>query len=368
MHTTLFTYLSKRFIKSFFIVLVTMFFVIISIDSIELIKDAAHRVITVKNLLTITITKLPFIIQETFVFVIFFAAVHTFFFFAKHNEYTAFRAGGVSVWQFLYPPIAVGMLISILLITVLNPFSTMLLNYSEQLKAKVRGRGAMSPVSLLGGEVWLFDKDQTSDEAYIVNAAGLKAEKDDTKLYNPNFIFMDKNYRFVRILNAPVAVLEKGNWILRGYTEYVPKKPPKSYIGEIYTTKNNLDLVNLKNTFKDPRGVSIWDLPYFINVLEATGYPTHKYYSYFYKLLIKPFLVPSIVFFAAAFALKSSRHYKVGVLIAAGLVTFIFLYCLTELSLSVSFDSKAIQMLNVMFITLALNIGGGVLVHYFEDK
>jgi len=345
-----------------------MFFVIISIDSIELVKDSAHHILTIKSLLAITLTKLPFIVQETFVFVIFFSAVHTFFFLAKNNEYTALRSGGVSIWQFLVPSVIIGLAMSILLITVLNPFSTVLLNYSEHLKMKVRGQREVHSVSLLRGEVWLFDKDQTSDESYIINATGLKAKKGDTELVNPNFIFLNRDYKFIRILNTPKAVLKDGNWILESYTEYVPKEAPKKNIRKTYSIKNNLDLVNLQTNFKSARYISIWELPYFISVLEATGYPTHKYYSYLYKLLVKPFLVPSIIFFAAAFELKSSRHHKVGALIASGLLVFIFLYCLTELSLSISFDSNVMQMLNVMLIALALNIGGVVFVHCFENK
>ncbi|NRA73586.1 MAG: LptF/LptG family permease [Rickettsiales bacterium] len=350
------------------IVLITMFFVIISIDSIELIKESAPHVITLKDLLTITITKLPFIVQETFIFVIFFSTIHTFFFLSKHNEYTALRTGGISIWQFLYPPMIIGILISILLITVLNPFSTVLLNYSEQLKARIKGERLNKSISLLGGEVWLFDKNQINNENYIINASSLQLANNKAKLTNPNFIFLDKNYKFLRILNARTAILNKNKWLLTDYTEYIPKKTPKLYTGETYIISNNLDLINLQNNFKSPRGISVWDLPYFITVLKATGYPTHKYYSYFYKLLIKPFLIPSIICFAASFTLKPSRHYNVGVLIAIGALTFIFLYCLTELALSVAFDNKILQIFNVIAITLALNIGGVMTVRYFENK
>jgi len=345
-----------------------MSFVIVSIDSIELIKNISPHIISTGDLFAITLTKLPFVLQETFVFVIFFAAVHTFFFLAKHNEYTALRAGGVSVWQFLVPPIIFGFFISVLLIMVMNPISTALLNYSEKLERKIKGRELLNSISLLGGEVWLFDKDQNSNESYIINAARLRAEKTDTRLSNPNFIFLSQDYKFIRILNASQAVLENGNWILKDYTEYTPTDAPRSHAGKVFTIKNNLDLINLQNNFKDPRGISIWNLPYFIGTLKATGYPIHKYYSYFYKLLIKPILVPSIIFFAAAFALKSSRHYKVGALIAGGLMIFIALYCLTELLLNVAFDTKIAQILNVVLIALTLNIGGGLFVYYFEHK
>jgi lipopolysaccharide export LptBFGC system permease protein LptF len=244
----------------------------------------------------------------------------------------------------------------------------MLLNYSENLKTKLQGKSPVNSVSLLGGEVWLFDKDDTSNESYIINAAKMHAEKSGTELTNPNFIFIDKDYKFLRIINTQKAVLEDGNWVFKGYTEYIPKEYPRIHTDKEYVIKNNLDLVNLQSNFKNPRYISIWDLPYSIRVLETTGYPTHKYYAYLYKLLIKPFLVPSIIFFAASFALKSSRHNKVGVLIAIGLLIFIFLYCLTELSLSLSFDSKVIQMLSVIFIALSLNVAGALCVNYFENK
>ena len=368
MYATLFTYLSKQFIKSFFIVMAAVFFVIVSIDSIELIKDSGDHVITIGNLLSITLAKLPFIVQETFVFVIFFAAVYTFFFLAKHNEYTAVRSGGISIWQFLAPFIIVGVAISILLVTVINPFSTVLLNYSERLKMKIRGKDMVNAVSLLGGEVWLFDKDQINNESYIINAEKLKIEKGTPELLNPNFIFLDKDYKFIRIINTAKAVLKNYNWVLKDYTEYIPKEAPKFHEGEQYTIKNNLDLVNLQTNFKSARYISIWDLPYFISILKATGYPTSEYYSYLCKLLVKPFLVPSIIFFAAAFALKSSRHQKVGVLIASGFLVFIFLYCLTELLLSISFSNKIMQMLSVISIAIFLNIGGAIFVYFFERK
>jgi lipopolysaccharide export system permease protein len=339
---------------------------IIAIDSMELIKKSGTHVISLDTLIAITCTKLPFIIQEVFVFLIFFASISTFFFIAKHGEYVALRSVGVSVWRFLFPIMAVSVVISIVLVTLVNPISAALLNYSTHLEKKISGKDNTNYISILGREVWLLVQDKKKNENYIISASKLKTEG-NTTLTNPKFIFFNNEYALTKVLQADTAIMEGENWVLSNYNEYLPYQTPKRR-SSLYRIKNSLDVDALQKNFKDPRGVSIWQLPALIKALESTGYPTSKYYAHLYKLLIKPLLMPAVIFFTAAFMLKYGRLHRTSILLTSCVIIFIALYCATELALNVQFQNKLLQALNFLFVAIVLNLAGILLIKFSERR
>lgn len=340
---------------------------ILVIDSMELIKRMGGRnVLSVYDLLAITSTRLPSIFQEVFVFIVFFSAICTFFIVNKNGEYVAIKSLGISAMQFLLPILCSCVAMAIILITVLNPISASLLNYSELLTKKVTGKDTVNYISILGGEVWLVD-DKDKLESYIINASQLKTKGDSAELVNPKFMFFDKNYAFIKIIQADNAVLDGKNWVLKHHTAYLPKEIPQTK-SDPYRISNHLDIVTLQNNFKDPSCISIWHLPSFISALESTSYPTGKYYVHLYKLLIKPLIIPSVIFLAAAFMLKHIRLYRTGTLLVICLSAFVILYCIVEMLLNIQYQSKILQFLNFVFIVIALNWVSVMLLRFSELK
>ena len=67
---------------------------------------------------------------------------------SRKMELVVVRAAGLSVWQFLIPPLAVVVLIGVLSVTAYNPASTWMKQRSDEIESKVFGGPAMGSVGM----------------------------------------------------------------------------------------------------------------------------------------------------------------------------------------------------------------------------
>ncbi|MFH7813317.1 LptF/LptG family permease, partial [Acetobacter lovaniensis] len=65
--------------------------------------------------------KLPLTAQKTLPFAVLFGAMYSFWRLNRNSELVALRASGVSVWQFLLPPLGAAILLGAIKVAAINP-------------------------------------------------------------------------------------------------------------------------------------------------------------------------------------------------------------------------------------------------------
>jgi lipopolysaccharide export system permease protein len=254
-----------------------------------------------------SLLKIPFIAQESFALVILISSIYLFFKLSKKNEYTALKSSGVSTAQFLTPILITLGLLSIILLTTINPIATRSLLSQDKLRNKLSNPKSKITAVFESG-FWLIDPHQEEGYKLVINTQKIKFHE-YAELEKPSILYIDNDFKLIKIIDADYASLNDGHWNLQNATETIPRQAPKNFsVLQIPTT---LQSHELRNNFTKPHKVSIWELPYFIHLLKNTGNQADAYISHFNKLLLKPFVAMLFVCCAAMFMLRPQRNSKV---------------------------------------------------------
>ncbi len=118
---TLSFYIVRQFLLSFAILFALFLLLIVLIDAVELLRRTASRPdITFSMVVEMAFLKLPHMGQQAFPFAVLFGGMAAFWRLTRTHELVITRAAGVSVWQFLFPVIALAFMLGVLQVTVLN--------------------------------------------------------------------------------------------------------------------------------------------------------------------------------------------------------------------------------------------------------
>lgn len=345
------------------VVFAASFFII---DLIELTIRTRSTHVPIFTIIKITLAHIPFIIQETSLLILFAALIYTFITLAKRNEYTAIKASGVSLKKFLMPFIVVSFVFSIVIITIINPISSHLLQYRTHLK-KITNQQTSEPLSLSKYGILLLDMPKhNKEELYIISAEQLKeVSSKEIYLYKTSYIITSSNYTFKKRIDSEKAVLRKNEWLLTNVIEKQLKKNSKKHQEMILPS--SLKPIDLINSFRKPKQISIWTLPNFIKTLKIIGGSTEQYIQYFYKLLIKPFLTIGLVCITASFSLKPTRNRKNQHIIAygtcLGFLSFIYIEFIMKLHISYT-----MPYINSLITIVSFTLIGFITLYYSEKK
>src|ERR1700689_65220 len=134
----LFRYIARQFRGWCGGVFAAMLIVVFLLDYIELIRRSGTRPeATLLMLLQMTALKQPYMAQQIMPFAILFGTMMAFWRLTRSNELVVARAAGLSVWQFIAPPLAVAFGVGVLTITVFNPVALVMQASYERLDDRV---------------------------------------------------------------------------------------------------------------------------------------------------------------------------------------------------------------------------------------
>ncbi|MCH9753298.1 MAG: LptF/LptG family permease [Alphaproteobacteria bacterium] len=332
-----------------------MYLVIISafstIDFIEMLKRTSGKNLSLLKILAHTALKVPFIVQETFIFATFIASIYIFLQLSKKNEYTIIKASGASIWQFLAPFLLTVGVLSIVLLTIINPISSSMLVKQQKIKYKLLSDHNTNPTAIFESGFWLIDNNSSKNTKLIIHSDSINISNKHTKLDNISALYIDDRFHLNKAVTAQYAILKDNYWELYNATENIPKQRPQHF--NTHKIPTTITREELQSNFQRPKRISIWELPYFIKTLKSTGHSAKMHIIYFYKLLVKPFIAVALLCIAAPFTLKPFRGIKLArSIISCGIIGFI-IYTMAELVYLIGTDSGLSPFTtSMLFLTL----------------
>ena len=315
-------YFSKSLLKNLIFCLFASGFFIFLIDLIEL-----SRRITKSNnsdfllALELALLKLPGMIIEIFPFIVLFASLSTFFYFAKRSELIVARASGVSIWHLLIPGVSLILIIGFFTVILIQPLIAISSYKFKELEAKTI-RGQTSLITITENGLWLKDTD-TNDNAYrIINSLGF--DRDARYLENVIFFNHSESGQLISRYDADKVFLKPNYWELEniwiyknlGETEFLKK----------IEIRTDLTAEQIQENFAPPETISFWNLPEFIKIAENAGFAATKHKTEFQSLLALPFFLCSMLIIAAPFSVRFIRSESVNNLILSGIISGLILY------------------------------------------
>lgn len=319
---TLGLYLATRFIRTIAGVFLTVFLLIYTLDFVELVRrtgDVAD--VPTYVLAELSLLRTPAIAEQILPFAILFGAMVSLLNLSRKLELVVARAAGVSVWQFLFPPLMVAVAIGVFTTTIYNPVA-----------AKLKERASFIEISRLGKSKASSDRDmwvrQRSLDGQAIIRAG-NASPTGAELSNVTVFEFDKDGRFVSRVQAAKATLGSGSWDL--FDVRVTGVGIEPQVFKEYHIATSMTADQVRQSFSAGEATPFWELPGLIAQTEAAGLDANRYRLQFQSLLARPLLFAAMVFIAASVSLRFFRFGGVAKMVLGGVASGFMLYVLTQL-------------------------------------
>jgi lipopolysaccharide export system permease protein len=239
----------------------------------------------------------------------------------RTQELVVARASGVSVWQFLAPALALGFLIGVVAIVVLNPIAAAMIARYEQLEGRyISGRPSLLTVSASG--LWLRQRESAAEihgtqvKEYILSAR--RISQGDMVFSRVTAFTFGENDAFIARVDAGEARLGAGFWEFTDAVISLPGLPPERQ--ERYHLPTRLEIGEIRDSFAEPRTLSFWQLSRFIHTLEEAGFDALRHKVHWHATLALPFMLCGMVLISAVFSLRLPRKGRIGWMILGALV------------------------------------------------
>lgn len=318
---TLGLYIGGRFLRSVGLVYFTIFGLIYLVDFVETLRrasDKPHGGVLVVALLCIL--RAPFISEQILPFSVLFGAMAAFIGLTRKLELVVARAAGVSVWQFLTPPLVAALALGLFFTGVFNPVSAYMKQRADAIEANIFQFGGASDAGM-----WVRQK---SKDGQSILRAGASADSGLLLADVTAFVF-DGPGHFLERVDANQARLVDGTWRLTHATIAAPGQEPR--LADVYLLATNLKPSQVVQSFVAPESTPFWSLPRVAADMQSAGLDSVRYRLRFQSLLALPFLLAAMVLIAASFSLKLSRMGGVGLLVLGGVGAGFVLYVASKL-------------------------------------
>lgn len=320
---TLARYLSIRFTRTILATFGGVFVLIFTVDLVETLRRAGDTAAATGPLMAwLSFLHTPVVAEQALPFAVLFGAMMAFLSLSRKLELVVARAAGVSVWQFLAPPLAVVAVIGIVSVTLYNPLSSAMKQQADAIEAKLFGAGGAA--SHAAG-VWLRQK--SVDGQAILHA---DAVFDFGATISKVTVFgFDAGGAFVERIDAQKGTLHDGYWRLDQAEIVTPGFETQS-VGS-YLLATSLTVGEVSRSYMAPETVPFWSLNPVAEQIERAGLDATGYRLRYQILIARPLMLMAMVLVAASFSLRFFRMGGVGVMVSGGVAAGFVLYVATKL-------------------------------------
>ena len=321
--STLGFYIGKRFAKTVAGVFVTVFCLVYIIDLVELLRRTGETTHATTGFIAfLSLIRIPAITEQILPFAVLIGAMMAFLDLTRKLELVVIRASGVSVWQFLLPPLLVALGIGIFATCVYNPLAAVLKERADHIEAELFGH-----IPQNGPDKSLWIRQKSGDGQAIIRASS--SEESGRILHNLTVFVFEPNGAFTERVEAVSAQLSKGSWTLHQARVLRVDEPPENAGDYILTT--NLTADEITQSFLPPDAVPFWELPALTKRMQEAGLNSARYNLRFQALLARPLLLMAMVLVAASFSLKFFRMGGISRMVSGGIISGFVLYVVTKL-------------------------------------
>lgn len=325
--STLFVYVSRKFLVAILGVFGLCSLLIFMIDFVELLRQAGKFGAVPAHILAfITLLRLPAYTEILLPFAVLVGSISTLLMLARKSELAVMRAGGMSVWQFLRPGLVVALLLGVFSITVFNPLAASARDKAERMFAEVFGREANVLDAGRGSGSWLRQDGTDGQSVLTASYVG----KRGTYLKGITAFVYDRDGHFSERIDASEGTLYDGFWVLSNATVARVGRESETY--KTYQLSTYLSPERVADALGTLIAISFWELPDLIQVAEKAGLSSVKLRVQYEILLNRPILCAAMVFLAATVSLRSFRSGGIQTMVVTGMIGGFGFFLFAEIS------------------------------------
>jgi len=306
-------YISKEYIRIFFLVVASFLSLYLIIDFFEKIRMFLSNSASFYQIASYFFLKVPMIISQTMPAAVLLAALLTFGMLSKHSEIVAMKANGVSLYKASLPVIIISVIVCIFTF-LFNEFITPYANQKAEYIKLVEVQKRKKLGSFKQNQMWYRSKDA------IYNFNMFDSVTNTLKGITINYL--DRNFEPSMRIDAKEAKWENGKWVFRDLI--ITRFPPEGFsILERFTTK----VVNIpekpsdfKVVQKDVEEMGYLELKNYVKKIQFEGYDATRYLADLHGKIAFPLISIILAVIGISFSLKTERSGGITQSIGAGIV------------------------------------------------
>ena len=236
---------------------------------------------------------------------------------ARH-ELTVIHASGISIWKTVRAPTLALIAMSLVIALGAETLSTQI---NRRLNPTPPGQTSML---VPGGEIWL---DQRSGEQhYVISAAGLQPQTNNLIDVTVFSLAGSTDER----IEAPLALLEQGQWRLPNGIVRSIDKPPRAVENYILPTSSTASELTLKTSSTED--MTFFELAALLQQGVSDPSVRDAALMRFIKLLALPMVLTGSLFIAFAFTAGYRKGSTYGPAVLYGIVLGFVVFVITEMA------------------------------------
>jgi len=364
---TLYYYIARKFFYNVARVQLAMLAMLILIVTTDVMRFLSERGVETKFYIQLIFVSLPESISTIFPLVVLLGSMFTFLGMSRSSELVIVRASGVSALKMLLAPTIVTILIGLFFVAAWNPILSATIRKNADIRAEITGKGG-SQMSISREGLWLR---QTGDNSNFIIQARNSSRNGDI-LYGVRFHEFSAEGDIIRRIETSRAELQPGFWVLFNATQwrFLDKNlfetadiRPYSEI-EIPT---DLTSDRILSSFAAPKTISVWNLPAFIDQLNASGFSAVRHEVFLQSQYSTPLMLVAMMLIGAAFSLRHIRFGSVGVMALLAILSGFLLFAIKNVAESLGQAQEVPILLATWAPLLAAALFALAFVLHLED-
>ncbi|PUB12757.1 LPS export ABC transporter permease LptG [Yoonia sediminilitoris] len=321
---TLHRYFARRFLFTFLGMFAVFVLIMLLADLVEQLRRFGRLEAGFMDILTLTLLNVPRAVYRILPLIMILSAIALFLSLARSSELVVTRAAGRSALRSLLAPLAVALTIGVLAVAVMNPIVA---GTSKQFEVRVDDlRGESSTLSIASSGFWLRQGNQDGQTVIRAQSTNL----DGTRLTKVTFLSFDREGTPVRRIEAEKAQLQNNAWGLeqaKVWNLQSPNTPEATATREdTLSIPSSLTADQIRDSFGTPSSIPIWELPAFIDRLQAAGFSARRHLVWFHSELALPVFLVAMVMIGASFTLRHQRGGRTGLMVMFAITLAFLIY------------------------------------------
>ena len=319
-------YFARRFVLSFLAVFGIFFAMLWSLDLIDQVRRFGGENARLREIVGLTFLNVPQAIYRILPLIMIIASIALFLALARSSEMVVTRAAGRSALRALWGPVILALVIGCLAVGLFNPIVAATSKEYEARSAALTGDSRVLALSDSG--IWLRQGNAQGQSVIHARQANL----DGTVLDDVTFITFAPDGTPSQRIEAAKAELTGGAWLMSGAKVWPlagtgnPEADALTY--PAYAIPSSLTPDQIRDSFGTPSSIPIWELPGFIQRLQAAGFTARRHQVYLQGELASPIFLVAMVLIAAGFTLRHQRGGRIGIMVLGAILLSFGVYFL----------------------------------------
>lgn len=358
----LFFYLFKLYSKYFIIITIVIIGLLCIAGAFDALQKFKTTYIPPHLFWKLVFYKIPYLINEIAPLISFITMLLLLYSIIKHNELLIMLCSGLPIWKILIIPTLAAFFFGTLIIVVVNPLGAYGFKKSHQLAAQLMGQ-TPSHIMLMQNGIWLFEKYQDTNR--IIQTSHIDTISQE--MHKVVLLFVDDNNKLLKRIDANRATLANGQISLIDVNIINATTLQKH---DSLAIPTNLSMHSLISQFIAPEMIPVWDLPITIDNLLKLGLPIINYQMYYYKQLLKPLVMMSMVILAncCIYMRDINRFSKIAKMFAISLSIGLVAYYVIEILMRVLSYQGLHPLFAMLFpISIIILVSNFIILHLYQS-